>query len=335
MYLAEHTIKGIKKYIIRTSRYNPEAKCWQSSDLYDLGRSPWEYIEYTGGNSFYIRDSVCRQLEAQGVEYNQDELEELFWRFIRKDIRQKIEPFMCRGRRSFHKVRRQKNPAEEEVMTFDKRRLYYLRSGAVDQRRMGLIPPRYFKSLLKKSRDEIEQHFLQLEKSLNPREYKQYVYVIFNLQHYFAGSSVRNIPHAMNQDEMDRYFLKELCRLHRDESFWAGFCKDQYLHEYLVRYVVMFFDYEFDGASAWHEYLQNFINSKRFYRPPPAQSKVTMTEVVEIFGMSEEDLKEMDKSDLTKLFRQKAHELHPDKGGEHEMFVKLAEAYKELLRKKR
>jgi hypothetical protein len=334
VYLAEHTIKGTRKYTIRISKYNPETGCWQCTDLYDLGRSPWEYIEYPGGNAFYIRGSVCQQLEALGVEYDLSELEELFWRFIKKEIRQKIEPFHCRGRRRSRKTGRKKNYSEKEVQGFDKRRMYYLRSGAVDQRRIGLIPLRYFKTLLDKSRDEIEQYFLQLEKSLNPAEYKQYVYVIFDLQRYFAGSSVLNIPHALDQDELDRYFLKDLCRMQRDEFFWAGFRNGSDLHEYLARYAVMFFDYEFDGGSAWHEYLQNFINSKRFYRPPSVKSRVTMTEVVEIFGVSEDDLKAMDKSDLTKLFRQKAHELHPDKGGEHELFVKLAEAYKELLRKK-
>jgi len=335
VYLAEHTINGRKKYIIRISRYNSAAGCWQSRDLFDLGRSPWEYIEYPGGNAFYIKDSVCKQLKAQGVEYDLCELEELFWRFIKKEIRQKIEPFYCRGRRSRRQVRQQKNSAAEEVQVFDRRRMLYLRSGTVDQRRIGRIPLRYFKPLLHKSRDEIEQYFLQLEKSLNPGEYKVYVYTIFDLQRYFAGSSVRSIPQALDQDELDDHFLKDLCRLHRDEFFWAGFRKKNDLHEYLVRYAVMFFDYEFDGGSAWHEYLQNFINSKRFYRPPSARSKVTMTEVVEIFGVSEEDLKALDKSDLTKLFRQKAHELHPDKGGEHELFVRLAEAYKELLRQKK
>ncbi len=96
----------------------------------------------------------------------------------------------------------------------------------------------------------------------------------------------------------------------------------------------MFFDYEFDGGSAWEEYLQNFINSKRFYRPPSSQSTVYMTVVVGIFGVSEDDLKAMNKSDLTKLYRQKAYELHPDKGGEHDSFVRLAEAYEQLLREK-
>jgi DnaJ-class molecular chaperone len=60
-----------------------------------------------------------------------------------------------------------------------------------------------------------------------------------------------------------------------------------------------------------------------------------MAEVVEIFGVAEEALQAMDKAELTKLFRQRAHDLHPDKGGEHDDFVKLIEAYKELVRKKR
>ena len=333
MYLAEHTISGIRKYVIRESRYDPDTNCWQSRDLCDLGRSPWNYIQYPGGNAFYIDESVCDELVSLGVEHDHCELEELFWRFIRKDIRQKIEPFYCRGRRST-KARKKKSRAEDQVQVFDKRRLYYLRCGIVDQRRIGKMPLRHFTPLLNKSRDEIEQHLIQLEKNLHPREYKHYVYVIFDLQRYFRASSARTIPQALDQDELDKFFVKDLCRLHKDDFFWAGFLRHEQLHEYLVRYAVMFFDYEFDGGSAWDEYLQNFINSRRFHRPPAPQVKIAITEIVEIFGMPEEELKAMNKSDLTKLFRLKAHELHPDKGGEHDDFVRLAEAYKQLLRGK-
>ncbi len=333
MYLAEHTIEGRKKYVIRDSLYDPDSQCWQSRDLYGLDRFPWDYIQYPGGNAFYIDESVCQGLADQGLEYDLCELEELFWRFIRKDIRQKIEPFYSRGRGRSRK-RKKKNLAEEQVQIFDKRRWYYLRCGFTDMSRVGSIPLRYFKALLNKSRDETEQHFLQLEKSLNPREYKQYVYTIFDLQRYFGVSFAGSIPQALDQDELDTYFLKDLCSLHHDKLFWTGYKKEEKLHEYLVRYAVMFFDNEFDGGSAWHEYLQNFINSKRFHRPPSPQTTVVMTEIVEIFGVKEEELKAMNKSDLTKLFRQKAHELHPDKGGEHDEFVRLAEAYKQLLRRK-
>ena len=34
---------------------------------------------------------------------------------------------------------------------------------------------------------------------------------------------------------------------------------------------------------------------------------------------------------LTRLYRQKAHELHPDKGGDSEQFIRLTAAYEELL----
>jgi len=302
--------------------------------LFDLGRWPGDYIEYPGGNAFYIKESVCEQLALQDVEEDVCVLEELFWPFIRREIRQKIEPFYCRSRGKSPGAGKKKNPGKEQVQIFDKRRVYYLRCGVVDQRRVGQLPRKYFTPLLNKSRDEIEQYFLQLEKSLLPREYKEYVYVIFNLQRYFGVSFARTIPQALDQDELDRYFITDLCKLHRDEFFWAGFHKEDKLHEYLVRYAVMFFDYEFDGGSAWDDYLQNFINSKRFHSPPASQSTVVMTEVVEIFGVSEEDLEAMDKSNLTKLFRQKAHELHPDKGGENDAFVRLSEAYNQLLRKK-
>jgi hypothetical protein len=332
--LAEHTIKGRKKYVLRDSRFDPDSSCWESRDLYDLGCSPWDYIIYPGGNSFYIDERVTDQLDAQGVAYDLCELEELLWKFIRQEIRQKLEPFHCRGLRTRRQKGEGEKPGEQQFQVFDKRRIYYLRSGVVDQRRIDRVPLKTFSVLLSKSRDEIEQYFMQLEKCLTPREYKQYVYVIFDLQHRFAGLSAHLIPHALDQDELDKNFIKDLCRLHNDEFFWAGFQRENYLHEYLVRYAVMFFDYEFDGGSAWEEYLQDFINSKRFHRPPAPRSSVPISEVVEIFGVAEKELHAMNKNDLTKLYRQKAHELHPDKGGEHDKFVRLSETYEELLRKK-
>lgn len=320
--------------MLRDSRYDADSDCWMSRDLYDLGRAPWDYIIYPGGNSFYIDERVTEQLEEQGFTYDLCELEELFWKFIRNEIRQKLEPFHCRGLRTKHRRGEKEISGEEKVHVFDKHRMYYLRSGAEDQRRISLLPLRYFKAILNKSRDEIEQYFIQLESCLSPREYKQYTYIIFDLQRYFADSSARLIPQALDQDELDNRFIKNLCRLNRDERFWAGFHKEERLHEYLVRYAVMFFDYEFDGGSAWEEYLQNFINSKRFHNPPAQQVYVEMSEIVEIFGVAGKELQAMNKNDLAKLYRQKAHEHHPDKGGDHDEFVRLTEAYEQLVRMK-
>jgi DnaJ-class molecular chaperone len=42
----------------------------------------------------------------------------------------------------------------------------------------------------------------------------------------------------------------------------------------------------------------------------------------------------MDRAELARCFRTQAKETHPDKGGDHKMFVKLKEAYECLLRRK-
>jgi DnaJ-class molecular chaperone len=42
----------------------------------------------------------------------------------------------------------------------------------------------------------------------------------------------------------------------------------------------------------------------------------------------------MTKRGLTRLYRRMAKKLHPDKGGEHEKFIQLSEAYQELLKGK-
>ncbi len=35
--------------------------------------------------------------------------------------------------------------------------------------------------------------------------------------------------------------------------------------------------------------------------------------------------------ELTRLYRQRAKNLHPDTGGEHEVFIRLTAAYEQLL----
>jgi predicted 2-oxoglutarate/Fe(II)-dependent dioxygenase YbiX len=82
------------------------------------------------------------------------------------------------------------------------------------------------------------------------------------------------------------------------------------------------------------DYFRQFINSRRDYRPANKNSTVTLNEAGTIFGKTKEALKEISRKDLARLYRQKAQELHPDKGGDHDKFVRLTEAYHELLRTK-
>ena len=76
------------------------------------------------------------------------------------------------------------------------------------------------------------------------------------------------------------------------------------------------------------------MNSRRQFRWPERKSTVSMDEISEVFEETADSLRKMDKKELTQLWRRKAKELHPDTGGGHEEFVKLTEAYKELMRAK-
>ena len=53
------------------------------------------------------------------------------------------------------------------------------------------------------------------------------------------------------------------------------------------------------------------------------------------FGETQEVLKKMSRKEFARLYRLKAMELHPDKGGDHDEFVKLTEAYHALLKTKK
>lgn len=332
MYLARKIIQGKTRYIIRES-YR-EKGCLRSRDLCNLGANPDRYIRYPGGNSYYIDDSVEEAIAAAGSKSTSDELDDIFWNFLKPEIRRKLEPFRRRELMSRSAKRRPQNKIEGPYHIFDKRRIYYLKCGRVDQSGLGSLPAKVFRMLNNKSRDEIEQKFIEMERILRSTELKSYVYSIFDLQNFFAESFAKSNPHILNQTKVDGYFLKEICRLNDDPAFWNGMEKDDKLHEYLVRYAVMFFDFDYQPHSFMEAYIRNFINSRRDYRPPAQMRTVTLEEASTLFNVSKEALDNMRRSDLARLYKRRAQKLHPDKGGDHDKFVKLTEAYHRLLGKK-
>lgn len=185
MYLASKRIDGQLRYFIRESFR--QADCFLSRDLVDLGTDPTRYIVYPGGNAFYIDEVILDRLSDLGIDGNQDELEDIFWRFVRPDIRSVLEPF--RRRQARHRADRRKNLPTDKIETqlhiFDKRRLHFLKFGRTDQRHIERMPQKLFRILFNKSRDEIEQSIMDMEAALAPREYKTYTYTIFNLQQFF------------------------------------------------------------------------------------------------------------------------------------------------------
>jgi hypothetical protein len=331
MYLARRFVRNHIQYFLRESFL--DGSVYRHRDLLDLGNDPQQYILYADNRTFVIDDWVASILLKKGVDVDPFKLEELFYPFVDPEELSRIDSFADRA-----KHRRWQPPSKEmrqkilaETHPFDRRRAHFLRFGQTDQRQM-LRSVSLYRRLLDKSRDEIEQNLLHQEMALRPDEYKMYIYTIFNIQAFFTQSFALNMPEALEADKMDLHFLDQICEVDADEDFWQGFVKGDTLHEYLVRYVIMYFDYSFASRTGWEQYIRNFMDSRRRFEPPKSSKRMTMREAATVFGVSRAELSEMDLKELKRLFREKARELHPDKGGEHEAFVELAAAYQEFSR---
>jgi len=325
MYIARRKLFGPPEYCICQSVQ--EDGQWVHRHLFNLGPDPAMSIVYPGGNAFYIKEDIEEELADQGICVDPLELESLFWPFIDPEIRYILERF---------EKRRKRSPFPEgdigAIHLFDKRRLYYLRCGRLDQADLCHITDKLYKPLLQKSRDELEQYFLGLERELPAREYKQYVFAIFDLQKHFPNWMFsKELPQTLNRGRLDQYFLEELCLLNNDSQFWVGFNPFSELHEYLSRYAVMYFDYEFPSFDFEDAFIRQFMGRRRTFSWPEAKISADEGEVKALFGRELRELKKMSRKSLTRLYRHRAKKMHPDSGGGHEIFVKLTEVYKQLL----
>jgi hypothetical protein len=333
MYLARKTIKGDLHYFIRETYH--DGRHLLSRDLFDLGTDPARFIVYPGGNAFYIDGVVEERIRSLGAEPGPDDFDDIFRSFLKPEIRRALKFYRSR-RRTGQSPGTRKDQVEKAgpAHLFDKRRIHYLRYGQVDQGYIGRVSPKLFQVLFDKSRDEIEQYFIEAESILSPDELKTYGYVIFDLQRFFSEMIAKAMPEGLNQNKVDEHFLEEICKLDRDSSFWAGMKTGDRLHEYLARYVIMFFDAEYAKSPFLDEYVYNFMNSKRHQRVYPQSRRVNLDEASTIFGETKEMLKKLSRRDLARLYRKKAQRFHPDKGGEHDKFVELTAAYHDLMKRK-
>ena len=334
MYLAQKKIKGRTHYTIRES-YRQHRQ-FVSRDLFDLGTDPSRFIVYPGGNSFYIHESIEERLIALNVNPEPHEVEDMFWRFLDPEIQRALETFRNRqmnaGSRRVPKTL--KTQSIDQFHIFDRRRILYLKCGRTAPCNIARAPRALFQVLNAKSRDEIEQMIMEMERILAAREFKTYAYAVFNLQNFFNEWFARTAPKMLDPEKVDEHFIAEICRLNDDPGFWGGMESGDGLHQYLVRYVLMYFDYDFASESFIEEYIRNFINSRRDYRPPLKFRKADLDEAGALFKETPAALKKMSRKDLVRRYRQRVQKLHPDKGGDPGRFIKLTRAYHELLRSK-
>lgn len=300
----------------------------KSRDLMDLGPDPSIYVEYFDPRGFAFQSVIEENLKMAGVEFCHDDIERIFKPFLRPDIRRIIENF-DRSRRSRSKIARNHElcPGQRMVHIFDARRRYYLRFGRFDSGELGLKHWKFLNVFLCKSRDEIESDLDMMEQQLPPREYAAYVYASLGLTLLFPRH-IRDYPSAIDRDKVDSMVLSELCKINSDADFFIGVQHENgSLHEYLRKYAWLYFDSEFRAGPS----LAGFRFSGRPVNPAPVRPIISLQDAFSIFEISAEQFSRIGGRELTSIFRQKAKKIHPDTGGEHEDFLRLSQAYEQLM----
>jgi len=327
MYIAIEKNNGQAHYFLRESCTIEEQLTFRT--LFDLGPDPSAYIIYAGGNAFYFDETMEDTLAGYNSDYDSDELEDLLWPWIRPDIRRAIDTFRNRSSTSGRKKlsAKEKKQIAVHVHSFDKRRIHYLKFANMDQGPVENMPAVLFKNLVRQSRDEIEQHFLKQEFALKAHELKSYVYTVFDLQYFFSGLMAKRMPHVLDQEKVDHYFLKELCHLN-NELFHSS----TWLDDYLIRYLIMFFDHQYANTTLLDDFAKDFMFRNRSFKPR-RQKSISIKNACKVFKITPEIFQQLTSKELTRHYRELARKVHPDTGGTHEQFVELNTAYESLSEK--
>jgi hypothetical protein len=338
MYIRHLKREREYSYILRESF--SEDGCWRHRDLMDLGADPGALIQYPGGNGFYFDARLEDALRAQGARYSSQDLEDVFLPFMDPHIRRIVENFRS-GDRSRHP--RSCTSADEllrqqkELHDFDKRRLHYLRCGRVDIGKLDHRVWKFLNVLLERSRDEIEHIIDGMERRLRAHEVRPYLFTALHLQRYFPQHLMRNHPIALDPEKVDSYFLEEICHLNEDVRYFRGVTDHSpgILHPQLVKYVTLYFDHEFGQDNLWHQLIEEVMRQRSFRRPPRKETDMAVEEACRWLAITVVQFEGMKRLDLIRCYRNRAKEMHPDRGGDHNAFVSMTEAYEVLLLKKR
>ncbi len=318
MYLAKKfTSRGIRYFLRESYR---EGGVWKFRDIVDLGDDPSVFIRYPGGKSFYVDEALEEEIRSKGVVTDQWELERIFFKFVKPEVREYLRPFVFRRVGSAVKLPREEQlRLQRSFHPFDVRRLIFIKFGASDPDRLLRRPLPFLNVLKDKSRDEIEQLIWEKEERLKSKEVIPYIYASFGLWKKFRTKLTRFLPEAQRMEEMDEAFLECFCEVVRDPAYRMGLSEDTVIKDYLFRYVSLYFDRTQEVVRILSEVSERRVRSSVLY------------EASEEFGISVERLLRMSRKELLSLFRERAKRLHPDVGGSKEEFVKLRALFERLM----
>lgn len=299
MYISRKITLNGYSYRICESYYDPPF--FKSKVLFDLGTNPEKYITYYSDVAFSI--DLEEYLEKAGRKTDQFELEKLFLRFLKPEAGRWVS--FSINRRATQKRPPQKSFKAEDFFWFDRIRLIAIKLDHREPKRVVDKKFPFYSKLLNKSRDEIENMLWDMEDNLNFRERSRYLLAIFGLQR------------ASTLEERDEIFLNTLCSIAKDSYFYMDLSPEEVLSRYLSRYIWFYFDsLPWRRAPRIYQHLENSL-----YR-----------ELSQTLGISLETLLASSKKEVLKLFRKKILELHPDRGGSHEDFIRVRKLMEDFLK---
>ncbi|AGF78482.1 Zn finger domain-containing DnaJ-class molecular chaperone [Desulfocapsa sulfexigens DSM 10523] len=336
LYLSRSVLSSPTRYSLRLAYWNAEENCFRTTELIDLGYAPENFLHYPNNTCFHLDTDLVHHIEKLCGRDMEPELEQLLWPFVDPTVQRKMEHFFSRANRStrFKPGIQLLSFDGRPAHSFDKRRLHFLRFGSTDQGSTLQMPARLEAKLLNRSRDELEQYFLEEEARLREHELKSYLYTALNLQKHFTEAYARSIPQALEPEKIDEAFMEEFCLLNKNKDFWQERTNYDALPDYLIRYLILFFDSSFPHRNRRFAQAREFMDGHRGFRWPERKNTIRKDDISAIFEESEESLRKADKKEITRLYRTKAKALHPDTGGDQEKFIRLTEAYELLLRDK-
>jgi hypothetical protein len=334
MYLATNHIPSTS-YQLRHS-IGTEDEGFRSVPVYDLGDSPADHFEIYEEQTVLFHDALLQAVEKWCPGKSENLLEKLLRPFFPEELLFRSRPFY---NRTYGRItpfsEDERRAIGKQVHEFDRRRLYFIRYGAVDQARLYRMHEKCCRPLLGQSRDEREQFFAAEEQAISPGDYLRYLHATLQLHRFFDHSSAPSFPEALDRSELDNHFVEQLCALNKDETFWqheSEAPETNRLHPHLARYLIMFFDHQPRTRSFSSDFVRRFMGDHRRFRWPDRLSAEKREQAATLFGKPFDELKKLKRSELSRLFRRKARKLHPDHGGDPEQFINLTDLYNELSR---
>lgn len=293
MYISRKITSEGYEYRICESYYDPPY--YKSRVLFELGKNPEEFITYYSDVAFSI--DLEEALLKAGRRTNQFELENLFIRFLNREA-QRWVTYSINRKNTFSSTVTDdiKDYDINKIHWFDRVRFIALKLDHRDPYRVVNHKFPFLKSLLRKSRDEIENFLWDMEDQLNFRESLNYILSIFSLKR------------ADSFEERDKIFLENLCKISRDPQYFLNLSEKDVLARYLSRYVWIYFDYlPYRKVPKYYQELE-----KNYF-----------FELSKVLNISVEILQRSSKKEILKLFRKKILEVHPDRGGNKEDFIRI------------